>query len=229
MPKWIVNSQRDSEWIKARLGVLTASKAADAFATTKKGESEARRKYKMQLLAERITNMSADFYVSAAMQHGTDTEPLARERFEEITGLIVQECGFALHDTIDFFGASPDGLVGHDALIEIKCPETATHLTYKMAGVPPEKYIPQMLVQLIVTGRKHCWFASYDDRVPAPNDIFIVKYEPTPDNLKEAEERAVEFLNEVAEMWGILTDIPAASTYDFDDEWPVSEPDKLAA
>lgn len=205
MPKWIVNSQRDSEWIKARLGALTASKAADAFATTKKGESEARRKYKMQLLAERLTGMAMEFYVTASMQHGTDTEPAARERFEEVTGLIVQECGFALHDTIDFLGASPDGLVGNDALIEIKCPETATHLTYKMAGVPPEKYIPQMLVQLLVTGRKYCWFASFDDRVPAPNDIFIVKYEPTAAEMSEAEGAAIAFLSEVGEMWDILT------------------------
>lgn len=205
MPKWITADQRTDEWLKSRLGVLTASRAADAFAVTKKGESELRRKYKMQLIAERLTNLAAEFYVNSAMQHGIDTEPAARERFEEITGLIVQECGFALHDSIPFFGASPDGLVGHDSLIEIKCPETATHLTYKMAGVPPEKYIPQMLVQLLVTGRKYCWFASYDDRVPAPNDIFIVKYEPTADELAEAEQAAMEFLGEVETMWEILT------------------------
>lgn len=204
MAKWITADQRTDEWLKSRLGVLTASRAADAFAVTKKGESELRRKYKMQLIAERLTNLAAEFYVNSAMQHGIDTEPAARERFEEITGLIVQECGFALHDSIPFFGASPDGLVGNDALIEIKCPETATHLTYKMAGVPPEKYIPQMLVQLLVTGRNHCWFASFDDRVPAPNDIFIVKFEPTAEELKAAESLAVSFLAEVDEMMDIL-------------------------
>ena len=210
MPKWITADQRTDEWLKSRLGVLTASRAADAFAVTKKGESELRRKYKMQLLAERLTNLAAEFYVNNAMQHGIDTEPAARERFEEITGLIVQECGFALHDSIPFFGASPDGLVGNDALIEIKCPETATHLTYKMAGVPPEKYIPQMLVQLLVTGRKYCWFASFDDRVPAPNDIFIVKYGPTTAEMSEAEGAAIAFLSEVGEMWDILTAEPEA-------------------
>ena len=205
MAKWVTVDQRSGQWIKERLGCFTASRAADAFATTKKGESEARKKYKMQLLAERLTNMAMEFYTTPSMQHGIDTEPAARERFEEVTGLIVQECGFALHDTIDFLGASPDGLVGHDALIEIKCPETATHLTYKMAGVPPEKYIPQMLMQLLVTGRKYCWFASYDDRVPAPNDIFIVKYEPTAEELAEAESAALCFLGEVETMWGVLT------------------------
>lgn len=205
MPNWITADQRTDEWLKSRLGVLTASRAADAFAVTKKGESELRRKYKMQLIAERLTNLAAEFYVNSAMQHGIDTEPAARERFEEITGLIVQECGFALHDSIPFFGASPDGLVGNDALIEIKCPETATHLTYKMAGVPPEKYIPQMLVQLLVTGRQYCWFASYDPRVPSPNDIFITKYEPTKEEIADAENAAMTFLSEVETMWDILT------------------------
>lgn len=209
MARWITADQRTDEWLKSRLGVLTASRAADAFAVTKKGESELRRKYKMQLIAERLTNLAAEFYVNSAMQHGIDTEPAARERFEEVTGLIVQECGFALHDSIPFFGASPDGLVGHDELIEIKCPETATHLTYKMAGVPPEKYIPQMLVQLLVTGRKSCWFASFDDRLPAPHDIFIVKFEPTADQLKEAQLMATDFLGETQEMLDDLTTEPA--------------------
>ena len=158
MPRWQTNDQRSGAWIKERLGCFTASRAADAFATTKKGESAARTKYKFQLLAERMTNEAKEFYVTPAMQRGIDKEPEARERFEEVTGLIVQECGFALHDTIDFLGASPDGLVGNDALIEIKCPTTETHLTYKIAGVVPEDYKPQMLVQMLVTGRKKCWF-----------------------------------------------------------------------
>lgn len=205
MAQWVTNDQRSGNWIKERLGCLTASRAADAFATTKKGESEARRKYKMQLLAERLTNLAMEFYVTPQMQRGIDLESAARERFEEITGLIVQECGFALHDNIAFLGASPDGLIGHDALIEIKCPNTDTHLTYRLEGVPPEKYRPQMLIQLAVTGRKHCWFVSYDDRLPAPLDIFMVKYEPTAEELAEAEKGAATFLSEVETMWDLLT------------------------
>lgn len=211
MPRWITDNQRNGLWLTSRMGCLTASRAADAFNITKKGvESEARRKYKMQLLAERLSGVMAETFVSDAMQRGIDLEPVARERFEEHAGLIVQECGFALHDTVEFLGASPDGLVGHDALIEIKCPSTETHLAYKMAGVPPEKYIPQMLVQLLVTGRKYCWFVSFDDRVPSPHDLFVVKFEPTAEELSEAERAAIAFLNEVDFMWDILTTSEAA-------------------
>jgi putative phage-type endonuclease len=215
-------------WSCRRYCRCRCRRAADAFAITKRGESEARKKYKLQLLAERLTGLMPDMYVSSQMQWGIDTEAAACERFEEETGLIVQECGFALHDTIPFVGASPDRLVGTDAILECKCPETATHLGYKIAAVPPEKYIPQMLVQLLVTGRKYCYFVSYDPRLPYPHDIFIVKYEPTDDELLEATERATEFLAEVDALHSCL--VPAtAKNYDLDSDWPVSAPDKLAA
>ena len=206
MPKWLTDDQCTGEWLKSRLGCLTASRMVDAMAVLKKGgESEARRKYKLQLLAERLSGSAAEFFVTAAMQRGTDQEPIAKERFEEITGLFIQDCGFALHDEIALCGASPDGLIGTDALIEIKNPNTETHLDYLLAGVPPEKYKPQMLLQLAVTKRKFCYFMSHDSRLPPPHDSLIVKFEPAPEEIAAAEETAQQFLAEVDAMWHQLT------------------------
>ena len=203
MPKWITDLQGgdNAEWLKARLGCLTASRMADAMAMLKKGgETEARRKYKLQLIAERLTGSAADFYCTAAMQRGIDEEPAAKERFEELTGLFIQDCGFALHDTIDRCGASPDGLIGADALIEIKNPNTETHLEYLLAAEPPDRYKPQMLLQLAVTGRKLCYFMSYDSRLKPPYDALVVKFEPSDEELQSAEDAARQFLAEVEEM-----------------------------
>lgn len=202
MPKWITDQQGDGEWLQARLGCLTASRMTDALAVLKKGgESEARRKYKLQLIAERLTGLATSFYVSPQMMRGTEEEPAAKARFEEITGTFIEDCGFALHDEINWCGASPDGLVGKDGLLEIKNPDSHTHLEYLLAGVPPEQYRPQMLLQLAVTKRKFCWFMSYDSRMKAPHDAFIVKFEPSAEEIAAVEEAARQFLAEVDRLY----------------------------
>lgn len=206
MPKWLTDDQGSGEWFKSRLGCLTASRMVDAMATLKKGgESEARRKLKLQLIAERLSGNATEFFVTAAMQRGTDCEPEAKAKFEEVKGLFIQDCGFALHDEIEWCGASPDGLVGTDALIEIKNPNSETHLAYKLAGVPPPQYVPQMLLQLAVTKRRLCYFMSYDNRLPDPHNTFIVEFEPTPEEIAAVENSAAAFLQEVEAMQRQLT------------------------
>jgi putative phage-type endonuclease len=210
MPKWITDEQGGGAWLRARVGCLTASRMADAMGVLKKGgESEARRKLKLQLLAERLSGNATEFFVSAAMMRGTEQEPAAKARFEEATGQFIQDCGFALHDTIDRCGASPDGLVGADSLIEIKNPETHTHLAYLLAGVVPEQYKPQMLLQLAVTGRKVCHFMSYDARLPDPHSTFIVDFEPSAEELAEVEQAAIALLREVDQMHKAIIEPPS--------------------
>lgn len=155
MPKWIDAPQGSVEWLKSRIGVLTASRMVDVLDVKKNGEeSEKRRKYKIALLAERMTDLAEENYVNGAMQWGIDHEAEARELYEEITGEFVQQCGLAMHNTIEYFGASPDGLIGYEGLIEIKCPTSSTHMAWLMAGVVPDQHKPQMLAQLACTGRK---------------------------------------------------------------------------
>lgn len=197
-PRWNEAEQGSSEWLRARIGCLTASRMGDAMAFLKGGkESEARRKLKIELLAERLTEMTNDGFVNAAMRWGIETEQEAKDRYEEITGALIQPCGFALHGEIDYFGASPDGLLNGDGLIEIKCPTSITHMQWLLDGVVPEQHKPQMMAQMIVTGRGWCDFMSYDPRFPAGKDYFIRRFEPSPGELNDVENGALIFLEEL--------------------------------
>jgi putative phage-type endonuclease len=189
--------QRSDEWFAARLGKVTASRVADVIAKTKTGPSASRENYATQLVLERLTNKQAESYTNAAMQWGTDTEPMARQAYELKRGLFVNETGFVDHPTIEMSGASPDGLVGTDGLIEVKCPNSATHMETMLTQKVPAKYIPQMMWQMACTGRNWCDFVSYDPRFPENLQIFIerVTYDPTYVRMLELE--ITQFLDEV--------------------------------
>lgn len=198
--------QNNGAWHNARTGKLTASRMAQAMAFLKNGkEAEGRKKLKIEILAERLTNNIVPKFINEAMQHGTETEPMAKEAFEQKTGLLIKDVGFVEHQEIDNFGASPDGFVSDGSLIEIKCPTTMTHLNYLLNNVVPEDYKYQMCVQSLCTGKKDIWFCSFDPRLPEKQRLFIIKYQPTEEELKEVEKAAIEFLNEVDEMFFKLT------------------------
>ena len=168
--------QRSDDWFAARLGKVTASKIADVMATTKSGPSASRKNYMAQLLTERLTGKPTESYTNAAMQWGTDTEPQARAMYELQTGLEVIETGFTPHPDLAA-GASPDGLVGEDGLVEIKCPNTATHIETLLSGKIDKKYILQMHWQMICEGRKWCDFVSFDPRLPSAMQLFVKRVE----------------------------------------------------
>jgi hypothetical protein len=176
---------------------------ADAVAFLKGGkEAEARKKYKIELIAERMTDTMVSRYVNDAMQWGIEQEPFARARYEELTGELVTLCGFALHGGIQFFGASPDGLVGEDGLVEIKCPTSETYTGWIIGGVVPEQHKPQMLAQLAVTGRKYVDFFSFDPRVKVEvHQSFLRRFEPPEEDIAATEEAARKFLAEVDAMF----------------------------
>ncbi len=187
--------QGTPEWHAARAGRVTASRIADMLATTKTGWGASRANYKAELVAERLTGTVAQSYSNAAMQWGTEKEPEARSAYSFMTDREVEPVGFVIHPTIDMSGASPDGLVGTDGLLEIKCPNTATHIDTLLSGTVPEKYYLQMQWQMICCGRKWCDFVSYDPRLPARMQLFVSRVEAAP---AEALEKAVRlFLTEV--------------------------------
>ena len=164
-------------------------------------ESEARRKYKIELIAERMTDMMVGRFVNDAMQWGTATEPFARAKYEEVTGEIVELRGLATHGDIPCFGASPDGLVGDDGLVEIKCPTTTTFVEWLIGGEVPEQHKPQMLAQLAVTGRKWVDFFAFDPRIKGEEQkYFLRRFEPDADDIK-IEEAAKSFLADVDELF----------------------------
>lgn len=168
--------QGTAEWKAARAGMITASRICDVIAKVKSGEAAARRDYKAQLVVERLTGMPTDDgYTNAAMQWGNDQEPFARAAYELKNDVMVDQVGFVVHPIIPTAGASPDGLVGADGLVEIKCPKTATHLQYILDGRVPTQYVPQMQWQMECTGRDWCDFVSYDPRVPEHLQLFVVR------------------------------------------------------
>jgi putative phage-type endonuclease len=196
--------QRTEEWFAQRLGKVTASRVADVIAKTKTGPSASRENYATQLVLERLTNKQAEFYSNAAMQWGTDTEPMARQAYEVKRGVFVDETGFIDHPTIEMSGASPDGLVGKNGLVEIKCPESKTHMEYLLSGKAPAKYIPQMMWQMACTGREWCDFVSFDPRFPENLQILVVKVEYDPTYVKMLELEITEFLDDVSKKVEIL-------------------------
>ena len=196
--------QRTDEWFKSRLGKATASRIADIIAKTKTGPSASRENYVVQLVLERITQTKGESYSNAAMQWGTETEPLARQAYELKRGLFVDEVGFIDHPTIANSGASPDGLVGTDGLVEIKCPNSATHMETLVTRKIPQKYIPQMTWQMACTGRNWCDFVSFDPRFPEHLQIFIERIEYDPTYVRMLELEVTQFLDEVEKKVEIL-------------------------
>lgn len=190
--------QGSDAWKQLRLGRVTASRVADVVAKTKSGPAASRANYAAQLIAERLTGTVAESFTNAAMQHGTETEPEARAAYEFYQGVTVTEVAFVAHPTIDQAGCSPDGLVGDDGLVEIKCPNTATHLETLLGQVVPGKYDTQIQFQLACTGRKYCDFVSYDPRMPENMRLFIKRVNRDDKRIQELETEVAGFLLELA-------------------------------
>lgn len=191
-------TQGTPEWHAARLGKVTASRLADVLAKVKSGEAAARANYRAELVAERLTGKHADGFINAAMKWGTEAEPLARAAYEAEFGLLVQEVGLIDHPSIPMTGASPDGLVSIDGLIEIKCPETKAHINTLLRKAAPEQYIPQMQWQMACTGRAWVDFVSFDPRMPADLQMCVVRVLRDDALIAAYEAEVRAFLDEVA-------------------------------
>lgn len=190
-------SQGSAEWHQLRLGKVTASRVADVIAKTQKGYSASRANYAAQLITERLTGQPTEGFTNAAMQWGTDMEPEARSAYEYYRAEEVEQVAFVVHPTIGDAGASPDGLVGPDGLVEIKCPTTATHIETLKGKSAPAKYITQMQWQMACTGRKWCDFVSYDPRLPEAMRFFCVRVERDDKTIAGLEAEVINFLAEV--------------------------------
>ena len=200
--------QRSPEWFLFRSGKVSASKVADVMATTKSGPSAARKNYMMELLCQRLTGNVEQGFNSAAMQRGTDLEPIARSAYEVDSGVMVIEVGLVDHPSIEWFGASPDGMVNEDGLVEIKCPNTATHIEFLRTGKPDGRYVWQMMAQMACTGRKWCDFVSFDDRLPEHLQYRKVRVERCEKTIEKMETEIRSFL---AELETLINELKAAA------------------
>ena len=189
-----MHEQGTEEWFAARLGKVTASRAADVM--TKKG-SAARANLSAQLVLERLTNTKGESFSSAAMQWGVDQEPFARAAYEARSGVWVDTVGFVQHPTIERAGASPDGLVGHDGLVEIKCPNTSTMIDTLLTGKVPSNYVAQMQMQMACTGRAWCDYAVFDSRMPVKAQLFVKRVQRDQKYIDDLNKEIIAFLAEV--------------------------------
>ena len=199
--------QGSPEWFAARLGKVTASRISDVIAKTKTGWGASRANYMAALIAERLTGTPAESYTNAAMQWGLDTEPQAKAAYSFCYDAEITEVGFVLHDWIKDSGASPDGLVAPDGLVEIKCPNTATHIETLLGAEIPDKYIVQMQFQMACTGAKWCDFVSFDPRMPARLSLFVKRIPRDAKRIAELENAVREFFKELDTNLAALNEI----------------------
>lgn len=191
--------QRSDEWFNARLGKATASRFNDIMSVTKTGYGAGRKNYRAELVIERITDKKEDSYTNTAMQWGIDNEPIARLAYESETGDTVDEASFVQHDLLEA-GASPDGYVWDGkrrGVLEIKCPNSATHIATLQSGKLPFQYIAQVQGQMWITKARFARFVSFDPRMPINAQMIVIDVPRDESYIKRLEEEVTKFLEEV--------------------------------
>lgn len=199
--------QSDPAWVTARLGHVTASRIGDLMAKTKSGAySTSRANYAADLIVERLTGVQASTYTNAAMQWGVETEPHARAAYEFLHDVTCGPAAFIKHLKIEWAGASPDGFVGDNGLVEFKCPNTATHIE-TLLGDPesiPEKYRLQMQWQMACSGREWCDFVSFDPRLPEHLRMYVRRFDRDDVTIKRIEREVEHFNGEIEDTLAAL-------------------------
>ena len=203
--------QGSPEWFAQRLGRCTASRVADVVAKTKTGYSTSRENYCVELALERITGQHQDSFSNDYMKWGTEQEPLARAAYESRTGALVDEVGMLHHPVIAMSGASPDGLIQTDGMLEIKCPASATHAKTLLSRKPEGKYITQMQWQMACAERAWCDFVSFDPRFPEHLQLFVTRVQCDTAFIAELEKEVTKFLAEVEAMVDQLNSLQMAA------------------
>jgi len=199
--------QLSAEWFAQRCGKATASRISDIVAKTKTGYSTSRANYMAQLVVERMTNQVAESYTNAAMEWGIEHEPFARAAYEAKTGNMVDQVGAIDHPSVPMSSASPDGLIGNDGCLEIKCPNTATHIDTILGEPIAKKYYDQMQWQMRCANRDWCDFVSYDPRMPSHLQLFIKRVERNILYIAQLEMEVIQFLSEVDDKVKKLNEI----------------------
>ena len=185
-------------WLMQRRGHLSASRLHDAVTKGARGSYSAKRADIMwTLIEERITGQAAPHFVTADMQHGIDTEPQAKAAYAFLTDRAIADAPYVPHAYIPMTGASPDGYVEDDGLIEIKCPKTKTHLQTLAAKQVPPQYITQMQWQMECTWRHWCDFVSFDPRLPVEYQIWIQRVQRDDAMIEMLKDEITKFEDEI--------------------------------
>lgn len=195
------------EWVKARVGCLGASMMPTVMLPPNRDGTEKAAKIALlkDMVAERLVGYAKDHYVTPAMQWGLQWEAEAKLKYEAVSGNLLADAGWIEHPLLEFAGATPDALIDSDGVLEVKCPTTATHMDWRLAGVVPEEYRPQMAFQLLCTRRRYAHFISFDPRVTPDLQVFVRSFTPTAQYLAEIESAAVKFLKAAEALFVAMT------------------------
>lgn len=206
-------AQRSDQWFQARAGVLTASRVGKFLMETTKTARKARESLLCELLADAVPPIllgtsDAPSFETYWMRRGTALEDEAREAYVRLTGALVEQVGFCLHES-ESFGCSPDALVisqesfHYEGGLEIKCPEPRRHLEYLRAGVLPEQYECQVHASMATTGFDTWDFFSYCPGLP-PLFVQVLRSDFTmalKDAMLEFGEELTAARAEIADRW----------------------------
>jgi hypothetical protein len=205
--------QGTTEWHADRCGKITASRITDVLTKPIKGkqESTTRRNYRAELVCERLTGKVPESFQTWEMKRGTELEPFARTEYELRRSVEIQNVGFIVHPRFPFAGGSPDGLIGLDGMVQFKCPKTAIHLDWLMAGIVPMEHRAQMHWEMAVTGRKWNDFVSFDPNLPEHLQLFVKRFDRDEVAIAEIEQEVLKFNAEIEAIIGSLPNADAFS------------------
>lgn len=189
-----MHDQGTPEWLAERAGKVTASQIVNVIMSP---TTAGYQNYMAQLICEQLTGEPVETFKSAAMEHGSDTEPQARAFYELETGFDVTEAGFIPHPTLAMSGASSDGLIGQDGLVEIKCPQQAKHIKNLMGGKIDRNYALQMQWQMQCIGRDWCDFVSFNGSFPDHLKLHITRVDRDAEVCEEITAAVTKFLAEM--------------------------------
>lgn len=197
------------EWRMLRLGKISGSRISDVMAKGRDNKpSVTRENYMYELATERLTNIPTESFTSPAMTWGTENEDMARTAYEVFKGVFVSELPWVAHPNIANAGCSPDGLVDDElGLVEIKCPNTKTHIEYILKGEPAKTYYNQMMWQMACTGRQYVDFVSYDPRLPVDLELFVARLQRDEEQIQLITEEVIKFDNEVTQLVNKLKEL----------------------
>ena len=204
-----MTEQGTQAWRDERSGHVTASRISDVMAKPRKGQksSTTRDNYRAQLVCEILSGKPADDeFMSWDMKRGIELEPAARIEYELKTGYDIETAGFTLHPKLQRAGCSPDALIGPDGLAQFKCPKSATHISWLMAGLVPTEHRPQMYFEMACTGRQWSDFVSYDPNLSG-HELFIARLRRDDVEIADIEMEVVRFNAEVDEIVAKLSGV----------------------
>ena len=200
--------QTDPGWLHERQGKLGASRVKDALNVLKNGKpSETRNKLLMELVAERMTGASVDNVVTFDMRRGLDLEPDAIALYEFIRGVMCKPAAWIPHPEIANTGATPDSFVGHEGLLEVKCPRQTRLIEWPRLPDVPDEHRLQLIWQQACTGRQWTDFAAYCPDMPEGKQLLVRRFTATAEELETTAEGVKAFLAEVDALFTVVTEM----------------------